>query len=121
MSGTRLKPWKWHAVEALDGLQDGLGGDAAIEGALAAGLDGRAIGNRIREGEADFDGVRPGVGQSVEDREKLIQRRISGGNERNECFLLLVPKIRKHFLEPLHTTSRILSRDGHMDEESIKL
>ena len=55
-----------------------------IEGTGVAGLDDGAISEGVAVGDADLDDVGTGFYEGIDDQTRRVQRRVTGGDERNE-------------------------------------
>ncbi|MFO1522601.1 MAG: hypothetical protein U1G05_11285 [Kiritimatiellia bacterium] len=71
-------------ADAADQVQHPGEGGAAGQGALGGALVGRAVGQRIGEGNAQLDDVRPRLFQAQHGVEGGVQRRVAGGDVRDE-------------------------------------
>src|ERR1700730_13573965 len=84
---------------------------AGFEGALGGALNGGAVGERIAEGDAEFDDVGAGFGKCEDELQRGVERRIPGGNVGDDAELAF----RSEFGEALTDSSRVGSNVGHFD------
>ncbi len=74
----------------------GGGGDMLVPRALGRGLDGRAVGDGVGEGDADFEHVGAAFDERVEDRGAGLQIGIAEHDEAAERAFALVAEPREH-------------------------
>src|SRR5690606_15349553 len=81
---------------------------AIAEGADVGQLDRRAIGHRVGEGHAQLDDIGPGCGQALEDGQRGVVVRVTGGDEGDQCRAVLLLQFFETALQTAH--ARLSSR-----------